>query len=94
MKKKQTKMEKLKQLVDDWIDPPSYYGRSKRGRPKNLSVYLINEMWRIYQELEHNGKAYFLPDDLVPYLKKCGIKVTAPHDEMINWLAERTDITC
>ena len=79
-------MEKLKNLVWDWIEPKM----TKRGtyrRPKNISLYLIEEMWRIYRELQINGHAYFLPDDLVPYLKKCGIKVTAPHDEIIAYLA-------
>lgn len=81
-------MEKLKNLLSKWIDP---YRNSDNGkiyrRPKNLSLYLITEMQRIYRELEHNGRAYFLSDDLVPYLKKCGIKVTAPHDEIIAYLA-------
>ena len=81
-------MEKLQNLLCKWIDP---YRNSDDGkiyrRPKNLSLYMIEEMWRIYRELQINGHAYFLPDDLVPYLKKCGIKVTAPHDEIIAYLA-------
>lgn len=81
-------MEKLKNLLSKWIDP---YRNSDNGkiykRPKNISLYLIEEMWRIYHELECNGMAYFLPDDLVPYLEKCGIKITPPHEETITYLA-------
>ncbi len=62
-------LSKLENLLLKWTEPYEY------RRPKNVTLYMIREMQRIYHYLKNGQQAYFLTCDLVPYLKKCGVNV-------------------
>ena len=42
---------------------------------KKISLYLIGEISRIYDELQMTKKAVFFADGLIPILKSCGFEV-------------------
>ena len=63
-------LDKLKKLLLKWIEP-----LTPRDRSKNITPLMIQELHRIYKSLSHGQKPEFIVSDLVPYLKKCGIKV-------------------
>ena len=66
-------MEELEALVWKWIEP-----ETPRARPKKVTLLMIDELWRVYQYLKHGQRGEFFSSDLVPYLKKCGVKVDGP----------------
>ena len=63
-------LDKLKKLLSKWIEPST-----PRDRPKSVTLLMIQELHRIYKSLSNGQKPEFIVSDLVPYLKKCGIKV-------------------
>ena len=63
-------LDKLKKLLSNWIEP-----EKPRDRPKNITLLMIQEIHRIYNSLSNGQKPEFIVSDLVPYLKKRGIKV-------------------
>ena len=63
-------LSKLEKLLVKWIEPST-----PRDRPKSVTLLMIQELHRIYKSLSHGQKPEFIVSDLVPYLKKCGIKV-------------------
>lgn len=66
-------LKKLETLVNKWIEP-----ETSRDRSKNVTLLMIDELWRVYQYLKHGEKGEFFTSDLVPYLKKCGVNVDGP----------------
>lgn len=68
-----TTIKKLETLVNKWIEP-----ETPRDRPKKITLVMIDDAWRVYQYLKHGQKGEFFSADLVPYLKKCGVKVDGP----------------
>lgn len=68
-----TPIQKLEKLVRKWMEP-----EKARDRPKKITLVMIDDAWRVYQYLKHGQKGGFFSSDLVPYLRKCGVKVDGP----------------
>lgn len=75
-----TKMRKLRDMLTAWMRQPD-------KRPRGLTLLMIESMCIIYNTLAQGQDAYFLMDDLVPYLEKCGIAVIPPHGYNVNFTA-------
>lgn len=75
-------MEKLKNLLHIWLFESDLHGNTKY-RPKNLTLSMIREMKFVFSALKRSKKAHFVEKDLVPYLERCGIKVTQNESEIV-----------
>ena len=63
-------LDKLKKLLSKWVELPT-----PRDRSKNITPLMIQELHRIYKSLSNGQKPEFIVSDLVPYLKKCELKL-------------------
>lgn len=70
------KLKKLEELCRKWYSP-----YTRRDRPKKVTLLMVSEMMRIYQCLKLGQEAFFVVSDLIPYLKKCSIKIDGPEFE-------------